>query len=102
MITNNVPYPLRLVLFVMMEIGTWSTYGEMQFGSKQVEARTSGYLAIVASYTMKTTRPTRPRTNGTSTVAESHGAVIPPHVNPMVYATVLAITRKLPLSVKRR
>ena len=49
---------------------------------------------------MKTTRPTRPRTNGTSTLAEPHGAIKPPHVNPIVYATVLEITRKLPLSLE--
>ena len=29
----------------------------------------------------------------TTTVAESHGAVIPPHIKPIVYATVLQITR---------
>ena len=33
-----------------------------------------------------------------STVAELHGAVTPPHVNAIVTAVVLPITRKLPLS----
>lgn len=49
---------------------------------------------------MKTPRPAKPRTRGTTTVVEPHGAVIPPHVKPIVYATVLDITRKVPLLIK--
>ena len=49
---------------------------------------------------MKATSPTKPRTNGTITVIELHGDVIPPHVKPIVHAAVLEITKKLPLLVK--
>ena len=97
----EVPYPLIVVVLVINARGTMGRqmcHMRRCIRKSERKARTRGYLAMAASYTMKPTRSTRPKTNVMSTVAELRGVVTPPHVNVIVTATALPIMRKLPLS----
>ncbi len=49
----------------------------------------------------KATRPTRPRTRGTSTEAEDHGNCMPPHVSPITTEVVDPVIRIFPLQKRR-
>lgn len=90
-------YPLIPVSVDRMYGGAYCYLIEQQYGKLLGIIRTMGFLARVASYTMKAISPRSPRIRGTRTRAESHGNSIPLHVKAITHELVDEITRKFPL-----
>lgn len=59
--------------------------------------RTNGYSGKMLSYTMNTTKPTRPAMSGARTGEDVHEYCTPLQVSPITHAAVDAMTRNVPL-----